>query len=61
MPAAGLTKPLITLKNVVFPAPFGPIRPQVPLSKTTEMPSIGVTPPKRTVRFSISIMCQSWE
>src|SRR6185437_10519144 len=58
VPPAGLTKPLITLKKVVLPAPLGPIRPQVPLSKTTEMPSIGVTPPKRTVRFSISTMCQ---
>ena len=36
MPAAGLTKPLMTLKKVVLPAPFGPIRPQVPLSKTTD-------------------------
>ena len=29
-PVAGLTKPLSTLKNVVLPAPFGPIRPHVP-------------------------------
>ena len=29
-PVAGDTKPLSTLKNVVLPAPFGPIRPQVP-------------------------------
>ena len=43
-PAAGLTKPLRTLKNVVLPAPFGPIRPQVPPGKTTLMSSIGVTP-----------------
>ena len=34
-PAAGLTKPLRTLKNVVLPAPFGPIRPHVPPGKTT--------------------------
>ena len=29
-PDAGATNPLRTLKNVVLPAPFGPIRPQVP-------------------------------
>ena len=46
----GATKPLSTLKNVVLPAPLGPIRPQVPPSKRTVMPSSGVTPPKRTVR-----------
>ena len=34
-PAAGLTNPLSTLKNVVLPAPFGPIRPHVPPGKTT--------------------------
>ena len=32
-PAAGVTNPLSTLKNVVLPAPFGPIRPQVPSRK----------------------------
>src|SRR5262249_24817113 len=55
-PVAGLTKPLITLKNVVLPAPFGPISPHVPRSNVTETPSSGVTPPKRTVRLSISTM-----
>ncbi len=35
MPAAGLTKPLSTLKKVVLPAPFGPISPQVPASNLT--------------------------
>ena len=54
-PAAGSTKPLSTLKNVVLPAPLGPISPQVPAGKVTVMPSSGVTPPKRTVRSSISI------
>ena len=38
-----------TLKNVVLPAPFGPIRPQVPPGNATLMSSIGVTPAKRTV------------
>ena len=58
-PDAGATKPLRTLKNVVLPAPFGPIRPQVPASKRTVMPSSGVTPPKRTVRSSISISARA--
>ena len=32
-PRAGRTNPLSTLKNVVFPAPLGPISPQVPLTR----------------------------
>src|SRR4051812_47086291 len=54
-PAAGFTKPLITLKNVVLPAPLGPISPQVPVSNVTDMASSGFTPPKRTVRSETSI------
>jgi len=42
-PALGLTNPLRTLKNVVFPAPLGPIRPHVPLSKLTVRESNGMT------------------
>ena len=49
LPCIGLTKPLSTLKNVVLPAPFGPISPQVAASNVSVMPSIGMTPPKRTV------------
>src|SRR5689334_5481032 len=45
----------MTLKNVVLPAPLGPIRPQVPPGNVTVIPSIGVTPPKRTLRLSTSI------
>src|SRR5262252_10090167 len=52
----GRTKPLSTLNNVVLPAPLGPIRPKVPESKVTVMPSSGVTPPNRTVRSVISII-----
>ena len=37
LPATGLTNPLSTLKNVVLPAPLGPIRPHVPLSNVTLM------------------------
>ena len=55
VPAAGLTNPLSTLKNVVLPAPLGPIRPHVPSSNLTLIPSSGVTPPKRTVRSETSI------
>src|SRR5262245_18627682 len=56
VPLIGRTNPLSTLKNVVLPAPFGPINPHVPESKVTVMPSSGVTPPKRTVRPAISII-----
>ena len=53
--AAGRTNPLSTLKNVVLPAPFGPIRPHAPSGNVTVMSSSGVTPPKRTVSPSTSI------
>ena len=59
MPPDGLTKPLITLKKVVLPAPLGPISPHVPSGNVTLMPSIGLTPPKRTSRFSTSITSAS--
>ena len=55
LPASGLTKPLSTLKKVVLPAPFGPMRPHVPASNVTVMRSIGTTPPNRTVRSSTVI------
>ena len=45
VPVAGRTKPLSTLKNVVLPAPFGPMSPQVPCSNVRLMPSSEVTPP----------------
>src|SRR5260370_1338095 len=56
VPASGDVNPLNTLKNVVLPAPFGPINPQVPVGNSTLTSSSGVTPPKRTVRPSISII-----
>ena len=52
----GRTKPLSTLKNVVLPAPFGPMRPHVPPGNVTVIRSSGMTPPNRTVRSSTSIM-----
>ena len=58
-PSAGRTKPLRTLKNVVLPAPFGPIRPHVPPGKTTLTSSSGVTPANRTVRPVTSITAPS--
>ena len=58
LPATGLTNPLSTLKNVVLPAPLGPIRPHVPLSNVTLILSSGVTPPNRTVRSETSIMAR---
>ena len=55
LPPTGLTNPLSTLKNVVLPAPLGPISPHVPLSNLTLILSSGVTPPNRTVRSETSI------
>ena len=55
-PAIGRTNPLSTLKNVVLPAPFGPISPQVPAGeRDASSGRSGSTPPKRTVRPSTSI------
>ena len=45
VPAAGRTKPLSTLKNVVLPAPFGPMSPQVPCWNVRLILSSEVTPP----------------
>jgi hypothetical protein len=46
---------VITLKAVVFPAPFGPIRPTIsPGSAVKETPSSATIPPKRFVTFSTS-------
>src|SRR5580704_12119176 len=55
-PDAGRTKPESTLKNVVLPAPFGPMRPQTPSSNRRFMPSRDVTPPYLTLRSLTSIM-----
>ena len=54
-PPMGRTNPLSTLKNVVLPAPFGPMSPQVPPGNDSVIRSIGMTPPKRTVSSSTSI------
>src|SRR2546422_10970948 len=48
-PSAG-TRPLITLKSVVLPAPFGPMRPVIEPSPTESVqPPSASTPPKRLV------------
>ncbi len=49
-PAVGRYTPVITLKQVVLPAPFGPISPRISprlISKETE--SSATRPPKRSV------------
>src|SRR5437899_2054569 len=48
-PSAGV-RPLITLKSVVLPAPFGPMRPVIEPSRTESVhPASASTPPKRLV------------
>src|SRR5688500_12457313 len=45
----------MTLKQVVLPAPLGPIRPRIsPVLMWNETPSRAVTPPKRSVTSSTS-------
>src|SRR5437660_12619402 len=56
LPASGDVNPLNTLNNVVLPVPFGLINPQVPVGNSTLTSLRGVTPPKRNVRPSMSII-----
>src|SRR3954465_13097825 len=54
-PAVGGCMPVMTLKSVVLPAPFGPIRPVIVPGSTEKLaPLTAVTPPKRTVTSSTS-------
>ena len=49
-PEVGLRTPVITLKRVVFPAPFGPINEVIPPETASSPTSLRtVLPPKRTV------------
>ena len=48
LPSSARTKPLNTSKSVVLPAPFGPSRPRISPSRTSnETPSSATTPPNR--------------
>src|SRR4051794_33513254 len=48
-PESGSYRRLMQLNNVVLPAPFGPIRPQIwPCRRSNEGPSSATTPPKRS-------------
>src|SRR4029453_18665668 len=49
-PPSACVRPLITLKSVVLPAPFGPISPVIEPSRTESVqPESASTPPKRLV------------
>src|SRR5215207_6770152 len=49
-PLVGVYRPVIILKNVVLPAPFGPIRPLIePCSITKSILFTATRPPKRLV------------
>src|SRR5262245_32744590 len=54
-PIAGACRPVMTLNNVVLPAPLGPISPVTDRSSTLIVaPSTATRPPKRTVTSLIS-------
>ncbi len=54
-PAVGCTTRVQQLNRVVLPAPFGPMNPQISPSGTRALKSDrAVTPPNRTVTFSIT-------
>src|SRR5438552_3914036 len=51
VPAAGSSSPVIALKVVVLPAPFGPMSPVMQSASTSRSTSLtALSPPKRTVR-----------
>ena len=55
VPAVGGKKPLSRLKQVVFPAPFGPIRPTIsPASTVMSTRLTAASPPKCLVRLCAS-------
>jgi len=57
LPPEGPKTPAITLNNVVFPAPFGPIKPVIdPLLISKEAPSTAQNPPKYFSIFVTVIM-----
>ena len=50
VPESGVYRRVMTLKAVVLPAPFGPIRPEIwPSSTSNDTPSSATMPPKRRV------------
>src|SRR3954471_4424499 len=50
LPALGFCRPVITLKSVVLPAPFGPIRPVTcPGSTWSSASESAMSPPNRTL------------
>src|SRR5580700_7964248 len=54
-PRVGGWRPLITLKSVVLPAPFGPMSPWTLPARTDTSTSFRAwMPPKRTVMFSVT-------
>src|SRR5215475_71847 len=54
-PLVGARKPVIRLKHVVLPAPFGPIKPTIAPSSTAKLTRLTATrPPKRTLSSSTS-------
>src|SRR5439155_13154613 len=54
-PASGFRRPTTIFRVVVFPAPFGPIRPNTSADRTSrEMPSTAVFPSYRFHKFSIT-------
>ena len=54
LPESGLTKPVITLKTVVFPAPLGPMRPVTEPSGIPILTSSRIcSPPKETLMSTV--------
>src|SRR5262249_49982461 len=52
-PPSGRYRRVMTLKSVVFPAPFGPMRPEIaPSSRSSETSSSARMPPNRRFTFS---------
>ena len=56
VPLSGLSRPVTRLNSVVLPAPFGPMTlTSSPSFTDSDSALTAVTPPKRRVRFAMSI------
>src|SRR5437660_12655347 len=60
LPPEGRKAPVITLKSVVFPAPLGPMKPQICFSGISKLTSLSAaTPPKYLVR-ALTFRIATW-
>ena len=55
LPEVGRNAPLMRLKSVVFPAPFGPSRPSISPARTSKLTSSTATRPPKVRRILVAV------